>query len=213
MTQSANSTTMSQVKTVSGRGIPIFGNDIDTDRIIPARYLRCVTFDGLGENAFADDRTQLKGQHPFDLPQYQGATILVVNGNFGCGSSREHAPQAIAKWGIQAIIGESFAEIFFGNCLAIGVPCLTASPETIQELQTLLKENPQVSMTVDLEGMQVSYGDFNSSIFLGEGPQQMLTTGTWDSCGQLIANAEQIRATAANLPYMVWDVSVGVTSV
>ncbi len=202
---------MSQVKTVSGRGIPILGNDIDTDRIIPARYLRCVTFDGLGENAFADDRVQLKGEHPFDLPQYQGATILVVNGNFGCGSSREHAPQAIAKWGIQAIVGESFAEIFFGNCLAIGVPCVIASPETIQKLQTILKENPQVSMTVDLESMVVSCGDFQSSIFLGEGPQQMLTTGTWDSCGQLIANAESILATAANLPYMIWDSSVSVT--
>lgn len=202
---------MSKVKTVSGGGIPLVGNDIDTDRIIPARYLRCVTFDGLGENAFADDRTQLKGEHPFDLPQYQGATILVVNGNFGCGSSREHAPQAIAKWGIKAIIGESFAEIFFGNCLAIGVPCVTTSPETIQKLQTILKENPKVSITVDLEAMVVSCGDFQSSIFLGKGPQQMLTTGTWDSCGQLIANAEAIRATAVNLPYMVWNSSASVT--
>ncbi|HBE16362.1 MAG TPA: 3-isopropylmalate dehydratase small subunit [Cyanobacteria bacterium UBA11149] len=203
---------MSQVKTISGRGIPVLGNDIDTDRIIPARYLRCVTFDGLGENAFADDRAQLKGQHPFDLPQYQGATILVVNGNFGCGSSREHAPQAIAKWGIKAIIGESFAEIFFGNCLAIGVPCVTASPETIQKLQTILQENPQVSLTVDLEAMKVSYGDEESSIFIGEGPQKMLTTGTWDSCGQLIANAEQIQKTAANLAYMLWDNPVTISA-
>lgn len=203
---------MSQVKTISGRGIPVLGNDIDTDRIIPARYLRCVTFDGLGENAFADDRAQLKGQHPFDLPQYQGATILVVNGNFGCGSSREHAPQAIAKWGIKAIVGESFAEIFFGNCLAIGVPCVTATATTIQKLQTILQENPQVSLTVDLEAMKVSYGDEEFSIFMGEGSQKMLTTGTWDSCGQLIAQSEQIQQTAANLPYMLWDNPVTISA-
>jgi len=195
---------MSQVKIVSGRGIPLVGNDIDTDRIIPARFLRCVTFDGLGEQAFADDRTQTKGEHPFDQPQYQGANILVVNGNFGCGSSREHAPQALSKWGIQAIVGESFAEIFFGNCVAIGIPCVTAEPETIQQLQTILKDNPQTPTTVDLEAMQVHCGDFHASVSMGDGPRQMLTTGTWDTCGQLTAQVDEIQATAAKLPYVAW---------
>ena len=199
---------MSQVKTVSGRGIPLVGNDIDTDRIIPARFLRCVTFDGLGEQAFADDRTQTKGEHPFDQPQYQGANILVVNGNFGCGSSREHAPQALSKWGIQAIVGESFAEIFFGNCVAIGIPCVTAEPETIQQLQTILKDNPQTLTTVDLEAMQVHCGDFHASVSMGNGPRQMLTTGTWDTCGQLTAQVDQIRATADKLPYVDWGTRV-----
>ena len=195
---------MNQVKTVSGRGIPLVGNDIDTDRIIPACFLRCVTFDGLGEQAFADDRTQTKGEHPFDQPQYQGANILVVNNNFGCGSSREHAPQALSKWGIQAIVGESFAEIFFGNCVAIGIPCVTASAETIQQLQTIVKENPQAPTTVDLEAMQVRCGDFQASVSMGEGPRQMLTTGTWDTCGQLFAQVDQIQATASKLPYVDW---------
>lgn len=202
---------MSQVKTVSGRGIPLVGNDIDTDRIIPARFLRCVTFDGLGEQAFADDRTQTKGEHPFDQPQYQGANILVVNGNFGCGSSREHAPQALAKWGIKAIVGESFAEIFFGNCVAIGIPCVIASAETIQQLQTILKDNPQAPITVDLEAMQVHCGDFQASVSMGDGPRQMLTTGTWDTCGQLTAQTDQIRATAAKLPYLNWGSPVAAT--
>ena len=195
---------MSKVKTVSGRGIPLAGNDIDTDRIIPARFLRCVTFDGLGEKVFADDRTQAKGQHPFDQSQDQGANILVVNGNFGCGSSREHAPQAIARWGIQAIVGESFAEIFFGNCLAMGIPCVTADSEQVKQLQALLTENPQAPMTVDLEAMQVRCGDWTISLSMGDGPRQMMLTGTWDSCGQLIDYIDQIRAAASNLPYLKW---------
>jgi 3-isopropylmalate/(R)-2-methylmalate dehydratase small subunit len=195
---------MSQVKQVSGRGIPLVGNDIDTDRIIPARFLRCVTFDGLGSQVFADDRAQAQGEHPFDQAQYQGANILVVNGNFGCGSSREHAPQAIAKWGIKAIVGESFAEIFFGNCVAIGIPCVTASGETTAKLQAILKDNPQATVTLDLEAMQVICGDFQASVSMGDGPRQMLTTGTWDTCGQLTAQAEQIRATAAKLAYIDW---------
>jgi len=194
----------SEVKTVSGRGIPLVGNDIDTDRIIPARFLRCITFDGLGQQAFADDRTQTQGQHPFDQPQYQGAEILVVNGNFGCGSSREHAPQALAKWGIKAIIGESFAEIFFGNCVVMGVPCLTASSEIVGQLQTILQDNPQTTTTVDLETMQVVCGDLKAPVFMGEGSRQMLVTGTWDSCGQLVAQIDQVQKTAHQLPYINW---------
>lgn len=196
---------MSEVKAIAGKGIPLVGNDIDTDRIIPARFLRCVTFDGLGEQVFADDRTQLQGKHQFDQPQYQGAKILVVNRNFGCGSSREHAPQAIAKWGIQALVGESFAEIFFGNCVAIGIPCVTADEATVKHLQEAIAANPSISVTVDLDAMQVRCGDFIAPVFMGEGSRQMLTTGTWDACGQLVAQADKIRATTSRLPYLHWS--------
>ncbi|NER95371.1 MAG: 3-isopropylmalate dehydratase small subunit [Symploca sp. SIO1B1] len=195
---------MSQIIKVSGRGIPLVGNDIDTDRIIPARFLRHITFETLGEQVFVDDRTQAGGEHPFDQPQYQGANILVVNGNFGCGSSREHAPQSLGRWGIQAIVGESFAEIFFGNCVAIGIPCVTAEPEIVKQLQAILQENPQASMSVDLEAMEVQCGDFQTSVSMGEGLRKMLSGGTWDSCGQLVSQVEQIRATAAKLPYIEW---------
>jgi 3-isopropylmalate/(R)-2-methylmalate dehydratase small subunit len=197
---------MSQVRTVSGRGIPLQGNDIDTDRIIPARFLRCVTFDGLGAQVFADDRTQVQGQHPFDQAQFQGAEVLVVNANFGCGSSREHAPQAIAKWGIRAIVGESFAEIFFGNCVAMGIPCVTADAATVKQLQELLTANPQTAITVDLDALQVTAGDLTAPIQISEGARQMMTSGTWDACGQLVAQADLIRATAAQLPYLHWAI-------
>lgn len=195
----------SEVKTVAGRGIPLEGNDIDTDRIIPARFLRCVTFDGLGEHAFEDDRQQLNGTHAFDQPQYQGAEILVVNRNFGCGSSREHAPQAIAKWGIRALIGESFAEIFFGNCVAMGIPCVTASTDDVKALQGAIAANPQATVNLNLDTMQASCGDVTIPVQMGAGPRQMFLGGTWDACGQLVAQAEQIQATAARLPYVSWS--------
>jgi 3-isopropylmalate/(R)-2-methylmalate dehydratase small subunit len=196
---------MSQVKKVArviGKGVPVVGNDIDTDRIIPARFLRCVTFEGLGEHAFADDRAQSQRKHPFDLPQYQGAKILVVNANFGCGSSREHAPQAIMKWGIEAIIGESFAEIFSGNCIANGVPCVTATPEVVAKLQKMLQENPDASLILDLDALKVVCGEFSESVAMKAGDRQMLIAGTWDTCGQLVENTPQIQATAAKIPYM-----------
>jgi 3-isopropylmalate/(R)-2-methylmalate dehydratase small subunit len=193
---------MSKVTRVEGRGIPLIGNDIDTDRIIPARFLRCVTFDGLGEQVFADDRAQLQGKHPFDLPQYQGANILVVNGNFGCGSSREHAPQAIMRWGIQALIGESFAEIFLGNCITNGIPCATAAGESIQQLQQLLQSEPQTSLNLDLQSLTLTARDLTIAIAMAEGARQSLITGKWDSCGQLVQNFERIRSTATKIPYL-----------
>ncbi|WP_204103649.1 MULTISPECIES: 3-isopropylmalate dehydratase small subunit [Spirulina sp. CCY15215] len=195
---------MSEVKTISGRGIPLKGNDIDTDRIIPARFLRCVTFDGLGEQVFADDRQQTNGEHPFDQPQYQGANILIANGNFGCGSSREHAPQALLRWGIQTIIGESFAEIFLGNCVALGIPCVIATPKIIAQLQAKLTESPKTTISVNLENKEVRCDDLTVPVQIGEGIRQMFLTGKWDSCGQLTANAEQVKTTAANLPYIAW---------
>ena len=196
---------VSEVRLVVGRGIPLVGNDIDTDRIIPARFLRCVTFDGLGQHAFEDDRAQMQGQHPFDQPQFQGAEVLVVNANFGCGSSREHAPQAIAKWGMRAIVGESFAEIFFGNCLAMGIPCVTADAATVQTLQAQVSENPQAIVTVNLDEMTVTCDNFSATVTLAEGPRSMLISGTWDACGQLVAQANEVRTTAARLPYVRWS--------
>jgi 3-isopropylmalate/(R)-2-methylmalate dehydratase small subunit len=195
----------SQITTLTGKGIPLTGNDIDTDRIIPARFLKCITFEGLGEHVFADDRAQLKGQHAFDQPQYQDATVLVVNRNFGCGSSREHAPQAIAKWGVSAIVGESFAEIFFGNCVALGIPCVMVDSATAIELQTRLVNDPQALVTIDLEKMQVHCRDFVGLIQMADGPKQMFVTGQWDATGQLVAQADRTKATAQQLPYIAWS--------
>ncbi|WP_298612520.1 3-isopropylmalate dehydratase small subunit [uncultured Thermosynechococcus sp.] len=197
---------MSKIERIIGRGLPLRGNDIDTDRIIPARFLRCVTFDGLGEHVFADDRRA--SDHPFNLPQYQGAKILVVNANFGCGSSREHAPQAIARWGIQAIVGESFAEIFAGNCLAIGIPCLTSTPEQIQALQTLLEDQPSTELTLDLHTRTLTAGDRVIPLTMAESARQMFISGQWDACGQLLANRDKIHEVAARLPYVRWAVNL-----
>ncbi|MEO0456428.1 MAG: 3-isopropylmalate dehydratase small subunit [Cyanobacteria bacterium P01_A01_bin.114] len=196
---------MAQVQSVTGPGIPLKGNDIDTDRIIPARFLRCVTFDGLGKSVFADDRKQSSGSHPFDQPQYQDAEVLVVNRNFGCGSSREHAPQAISRWGIKFIVGESFAEIFFGNCVAIGVPCVTADAETVSQLQTLIEQSPTQPITIDLETLRVTCGDFSASVSMEAGPRQMFLADTWDACSQLVRNADEIRKTAQRLPYLQYS--------
>ncbi|MBT9317988.1 3-isopropylmalate dehydratase small subunit [Leptothoe spongobia] len=195
----------SQIMSVSGRGIPLIGNDIDTDRIIPARFLRCVTFNGLGDNVFADDRNQGNGNHPFDQPQYQNAKILVVNSNFGCGSSREHAPQSIMRWGISGIVGESFAEIFLGNCVAIGMPCVTATSETIAQLQAMIADAPDTELTIDLEGLTISGGNLRKSVTIKDGNRQMFLNGTWDACGQLLQNAQNIKATAGTLPYVSWS--------
>ena len=186
---------------VTGRGIPLLLDDIDTDRIIPARYLRCVTFDGLGEHAFEDDRKQM-ANHPFDQPRFQGASVLVAGRNFGCGSSREHAPQALTRWGIKAIVAESFAEIFFGNCIANGIPPVTASPEDLKKLGTAIELNPQQPVTVDLAANQVRCGTLSFPCKMQEGARQSLVTGNWDFLGQLLEAEQQVTATAKSLPYL-----------
>ena len=202
------------VRRLLGRGVAVVGNDIDTDRIIPARYLKCVTFEGLAEGAFADDRSELAGAHPFDRAEHQGATILVVNGNFGCGSSREHAPQALMRWGIRAVIGESFAEIFFGNCLALGIPCLTAVPSDATALQAAIVACPRAELTLDVEALQVGLQAPPApgaaaeapqlfSLQLAEGPHRMLVSGQWDGTSQLVEHDAELRATAERLPYLV----------
>jgi 3-isopropylmalate/(R)-2-methylmalate dehydratase small subunit len=193
------------IASVSGRPVAVRGNDIDTDRIIPARFLRCVTFDGLGAYAFEDDRAQEKtagSEHPFDQERFQGGSILLVNANFGCGSSREHAPQAIQRWGINAIVGVSFAEIFFGNCVALGLPCLMVSPEDAELLQALAESDPSAEWTVDVAAATVSVGDTTVSATIPAGPQRMFTTGQWDATGQLVDGKAEADAVGAKLPYL-----------
>ena len=191
-----------EIKSIQGRSFVIRGDDIDTDRIIPARFLKCVSFSALGEQVFADDRNELKGNHPFDLDQNKGANILVVNDNFGCGSSREHAPQALMRWGIRLIIGESFAEIFFGNCLALGIPCLTSSKEKIIKLQNLVEKNNNQIWNFSLKNLSITNKKETVKLDLDEGPYNMLYSGKWDATSQLLDADEKINTTARNLPYL-----------
>lgn len=191
--------------TITGPAIPVRGSDIDTDRIIPARFLKCVVFEGLGDHAFEDDRAQMAAgsAHPFDQPRFADARVLVVNRNFGCGSSREHAPQAIMRWGrgIQAIVGESFAEIFFGNCVALGIPCVVADEADVRALQDLVEQDPTVAVTVDLPGLRVTAGPLSFAVRMPDGARQQLVEGRWDTTGELLAGRDAIAATAARLPY------------
>ncbi len=186
---------------ITGRGIPVPGNDIDTDRIIPARFLKAVTFDTMGEHAFEDARKQ-NPEHPFNNPAFQGASVLVVGFNFGCGSSREHAPQALMRWGISAIVGGSFGEIFFGNCVMLGIPCLTASAEDLDWLQKAISRAPQTPVTVDVEKQEVRFGDRVIKAKVPDGPRNQLVQGTWDSTAVLLEAGAAIEATAAKLPYV-----------
>ena len=190
------------IQRVEGRALVVAGEDIDTDRIIPARFLKCVSFDALGEQAFADDRKELEGTHPFDQPQFQGASILVVNGNFGCGSSREHAPQALMRWGIRAVVGVSFAEIFFGNCLALGIPCTTAAPDQVLSIQAAIQADPSRAWTLDLEVMKFSAAGESWTVSLADGPGEMLRSGRWDATSQLLANGPQVDALMEHMPYL-----------
>ncbi len=186
-------------KQVRGSGVPVRGADIDTDRIIPARYLRTVTFENLGEHAFEDDRAG--GGHPFDEPNYQGAGVLVANANFGCGSSREHAPQALMRWGIKAFVAESFAEIFFGNCTTLGLPCATATADDVQTLQAAIEANPSQEIVVDVEARTVRFDGGEIAVSIPNGVREQLVSGNWDSLGQLLDAEEDVQALAAKLPY------------
>ena len=194
------------ITSVSGTTVVVRGDDIDTDRIIPARFLKCVTFDALGPAAFADDRAELAGSpagpHPFDRPEHQGAAILLVNRNFGCGSSREHAPQALMRWGIRAVVGESFAEIFYGNCLALGIPCLVAGHDQMLAIQEAAAAAPAESFHLDVAAACLSGSGQQWQLELAGGPRQMLASGQWDATGQLVANDAALKTTAARLPYL-----------
>lgn len=192
---------MQQIQQVTGRAIPLPLDDIDTDRIIPARYLRCVTFEGLGEHAFEDDRKQ-DSSHPFDDARFQGASVLVAGRNFGCGSSREHAPQALIRWGIKALVAESFAEIFFGNCTSNGVPCVSVSADAVKQLAAAINADPKAEVTVDLQGLEVRCGASKFPCKMLDSARSSLTTGQWDFLAQLVEAGDQIRATAQKIPYV-----------
>jgi 3-isopropylmalate/(R)-2-methylmalate dehydratase small subunit len=190
-----------QIRSITGSGVPLLLDDIDTDRIIPARFLRCVTFDGLGEHSFEDDRQQDPG-HPFNKPEFREGSVLVAGRNFGCGSSREHAPQALMRWGIKAIVAESFAEIFFGNCGALGIPCVRASRADLERLSAVVAADPTLPVTVDLDILQVIAGPVTCHIEMPDGPRTSLMTGNWDFLGQLLEGADAVKTATGKLPYM-----------
>jgi 3-isopropylmalate/(R)-2-methylmalate dehydratase small subunit len=188
------------VARVAGTCVPVRGNDIDTDRIIPARYLRAITFEGLGEHAFEDDRKS--GGHPFDDTRFKGASILLGNANFGCGSSREHAPQALLRWGIQAIVAESFAEIFLGNCTAMGVPCATLPAADMAGLMSAVEARPELGAALDLKDKTLTLGEETWAVSLPEGNRIQLLEGAWDATGMLMEAKDAVATVAARLPYV-----------
>ncbi|AEJ60399.1 3-isopropylmalate dehydratase, small subunit [Spirochaeta thermophila DSM 6578] len=194
---------MTNIIRIAGTMVPVRGNDIDTDRIIPARYLKEITFERMGEYAFYDERFGEDGtptDHPFN--RYKGASILVANANFGCGSSREHAAQAVMRWGIRAIVAESYGEIFAGNCTMIGVPPVVASQEVVEALQTLAEARPEARVEIDLEEMVVRGEDFSYPVSMPEGRREAFLKGYWDSTALLLSNLEKTRKVAAGLPYV-----------
>jgi 3-isopropylmalate/(R)-2-methylmalate dehydratase small subunit len=198
-------TASQEISVVVGRAVSVPGDDVDTDRIIPARYLRAITFDGMEAHVFEDDRRAASaagGVHPFDDPRSKGASVLLVRRNFGCGSSREHAPQAIQRWGILAIVGESFSDIFFGNSAVIGLPCVTAAAADIGQLATYLAQHPSAGIRVDLASMTCGSGDFRFAVSMPATVRDAFLSGAWDTTGMLLDRFDEVRALAASLPYI-----------
>ena len=193
---------------IEGTALPMRGHDIDTDRILPARYLRAITFEGMEQHLFEDERAgsaagdKATASHPFDDTRFRGATILLVNRNFGCGSSREHAPQGLHRAGFRAVIGESFSEIFFGNSLLIGLALVTASPENIDELMRIVEQKPDTTVSVDLKESICQAGSFQCAVQVPPNARDALMTGAWDTTGLLLERYEEVNATAAQLPYV-----------
>ncbi|RIH88502.1 3-isopropylmalate dehydratase small subunit 1 [Calidithermus terrae] len=197
---------LEKIQQVSGRAVHVPGNDIDTDRITPARYLKVVTFDGLGEALFYDERYAPDGSqkpHPLNDPRFKGASIMLVGANFGCGSSREHSPQAIYRAGFRALIGESFAEIFFGNSTALSMPCVSASKADIEALAAAVEENPALEVTVDVERLEVRYAGTAFGVSLPESARKALVSGRWDPIADLLEAGELLEQASARLPKAV----------
>ena len=189
---------------INGKCISLVGDDIDTDRIIPARFLKCIDFDSLGKFVFDDDRKTLKGKHPFDLETNKGSSILIVNSNFGCGSSREHAPQALMRWGIKSIIGESFADIFYSNCIAIGIPCFTLPKESIKKIQKYL-DIKNLFLEIDLFKSTAKSEELKFNLEIKETSKKMFLSGEWDATSKLLENKELIDNKLNNLPYIQFN--------
>jgi 3-isopropylmalate/(R)-2-methylmalate dehydratase small subunit len=193
------------ISQVTGPGIPLRGNDIDTDRIIPARFLKCVTFEGIGEHAFEDDIKGLatKGQiHPFADERFANGAILVANKNFGCGSSREHAPQSLKRWGIQAIIAESYSEIFYGNCVSLAVPCFTTNHDTCAKLQDVIEAEPTTELALSVADATITCGDETIQLEIQSGAQCQFLDGSWDARAGLLENLDKVRDVVGRLPYV-----------
>ena len=196
---------LAKITRVAGRAVHVPGNDIDTDRIIPARFMKCVTFDGLGEYLFYDMRKNADGSdkpHPLNQPAHKGATILLTGTNFGCGSSREHAPQALQKYGIRAVIAEGFAEIFHGNCTTLGMPCVTASRADIARIAAAAEADPQVEVAIDLVNQAISFAGQSVRAAVRESARDALVNGRWDPIGELIEGAADAGRIASRLRYM-----------
>ena len=196
-----------RIGAVEGTALPLRGDDIDTDRIIPARYLRSISFEGLERHVFEDDRSAFAPDrgalsHPFDDPRFAGARVLVVQRNFGCGSSREHAPQALYRRGIRVIVGESFSDIFFGNAAMMGLPCATAARPDVDALLSVVEEDPPLGVRVDLDALTCVAGSFSCAVSLPAAAREAFLTGVWDTTGLLLDRYDEVRATASRLPYL-----------